>query len=53
MKTFAVITILCAFLLSSAEAQTIYLSARRGFFIVKAPDNYTFVYTNDRMSWLA
>jgi hypothetical protein len=53
MKTFAVITILCAFLLSSAEAQTIYLSAGGGFSIMKAPDNYTFVYMSDRMAWPA
>jgi hypothetical protein len=53
MKTLAISTVLCGLLFSSVKAQTIYLSAAGGLSIMKAPDNYTFLYRGDQMSWPA
>lgn len=51
MKTVAFITILCALLFSSVDAQTIHISTGGAFCIMKAPDKYTFLYVDDWRPW--
>ncbi len=51
MKTLAFTTVLCGLLLSTAEAQTIYLGAGGTYSIMKAPDNYMFLYKARLAPW--